>query len=220
MINDEGRYTFDQIMHVTDEFEVVGDRHLKVFAGRGTHNNFATPGQHPPPRGESVLDSACDANGADLPRGQSGDNEALEDFLLALMVLAKTLFAAAGSFFFLIGLIAAALELASSLEDVTEASGVPDSEETPSSEALAQIIAPEETLGGLGLTPESAWQIHDTDLVDGQIWWPPPLGPNNGYQGAWGVICADDPFEARSGMSFPDARAKLIESLAIFLEAQ
>ena len=45
-MSDEGRYTFDQLMPVTDEFGVVGERHVKVFAGLGTHNNFATPGQH------------------------------------------------------------------------------------------------------------------------------------------------------------------------------
>ncbi len=46
LMSDEGRYTFDQLMPVTDEFGVVGERHVKVFAGLGTHNNFATPGQH------------------------------------------------------------------------------------------------------------------------------------------------------------------------------
>ena len=80
------------------------------------------------------------------------------------------------------------------------------------------IIAPEETLGELALPPEAAWQIADADLVDGQIWWPPTLGPAEGYRGAWGVACAEDPFDARSGMPFPDARAKLIELLALLLE--
>jgi hypothetical protein len=42
----------------------------------------------------------------------------------------------------------------------------------------------------------------------------------NGYRGAWGVTCAEDPFEARSGMPFPDARARLIESLAILVEQE
>jgi hypothetical protein len=32
------------------------------------------------------------------------------------------------------------------------------------------------------------------------------------------VTCAEDPFDARSGMPFPDARAKLVESLALLLE--
>jgi hypothetical protein len=32
------------------------------------------------------------------------------------------------------------------------------------------------------------------------------------------VTCAEDPFDARSGMPFPDARARLIESLAILVE--
>ena len=80
------------------------------------------------------------------------------------------------------------------------------------------IIAPTEVLDALGLLEKSAWQILDADLVDGQIWWPPPVGPDNGYRGAWGVTCAEDPFDARSGMPFPDTRPRLIESLAIFLE--
>ena len=80
------------------------------------------------------------------------------------------------------------------------------------------IIAPEETLGELALPPEQAWQTAGNDLVNGQIWWPPTLGPAEGYRGAWGVACAEDPFDARSGMPFPDARAKLIESLALLLE--
>jgi hypothetical protein len=46
------------------------------------------------------------------------------------------------------------------------------------------------------------------------------LGPENGYRGAWGVTCAEDPFDARSGMLFPDTRPTLIESLAIFLEKE
>ena len=41
LMSEEGRYTFDQLMPVTDEFGVVGERHVKVFAGLGTHNNFA-----------------------------------------------------------------------------------------------------------------------------------------------------------------------------------
>jgi hypothetical protein len=94
------------------------------------------------------------------------------------------------------------------------------SEEAPPSEFEATIIAPTQTLGELGLASEQAWQIEDADLVNGQIWWAPPLGPANGYRGAWGVTCADDPFDARSGMAFPDARAKLIESLAILVEKQ
>ena len=50
LMSEEGRYTFDQLMSVTEDFGVVGERHVKVFAGRGTHNNFAIPGQHPSPR--------------------------------------------------------------------------------------------------------------------------------------------------------------------------
>ena len=80
------------------------------------------------------------------------------------------------------------------------------------------IIAPTETLDALALPPEQAWQTDGTDLVDGQNWWPLPVGPANGYRGAWGVTCAEDPFDARSGMPFPDTRARLIESLALLLE--
>ena len=65
LMSEEGRYTFDQLMNVTDRFGVVGDRHVKVFVGLGTHNNFAAPGQHLSPRGDSVLDTACDVNGTD-----------------------------------------------------------------------------------------------------------------------------------------------------------
>ena len=31
LMNEEGRYTFDQLMPVTEEFGVVGERHVKVF---------------------------------------------------------------------------------------------------------------------------------------------------------------------------------------------
>ena len=82
------------------------------------------------------------------------------------------------------------------------------------------IIAPTEVLDVLGQLEKSAWQFLDADLVDGQIWWPPPVGPANGYRGAWGVTCAEDPFDARSGMPVPDTRPRLIESLAVFLELE
>jgi len=93
-------------------------------------------------------------------------------------------------------------------------------EEAPLSEPQAFIIAPADSLEELAVPPEQAWQTAAADLVNEQIWWSPPLGPDNGYRGAWGVTCAEDPFDARSGMPFPDARAKLIESLTILLEAE
>jgi len=34
--------------------------------------------------------------------------------------------------------------------------------------------------------------LADPELFKGQIWWPPPLGPDNGYCGAWGVTCAEE----------------------------
>jgi hypothetical protein len=93
-------------------------------------------------------------------------------------------------------------------------------EQAPPSETQATTIAPADALAELALPSEQAWQTAAADLVDGQIWWPPPLGPANGYRGAWGVTCAEDPFDARSGMPFPDARARLIESLAILVEQE
>ena len=65
LMNEEGRYTFDQLMSVTEDFGVVGERHVRCLAGRGTHNDFAVPGQHPSPREKSVFNSACDVNGTD-----------------------------------------------------------------------------------------------------------------------------------------------------------
>jgi hypothetical protein len=218
LMSDEGRYTFDQLMPVTDEFGVVGERHVKVFAGLGTHNNFATPGQHLSPRNESVLDTACDVNGTDADSDAPVD-EKHRKRRLALLGVLKILMG------LLLGLpvwpeagaIALGLE---SIRGHDPEGGFEDepTEQAAPSEPQAMIIAPAETLGELALPPEQAWQTAGNDLIDGQIWWPPPLGPAEGYHGAWGVTCAEDPFDARSGMPFPDARAKLIESLALLLE--
>jgi hypothetical protein len=219
-VSAEGRYTFDQLMKITEDFGRVGSRHVKVFVGRGTHNNFAAPGQHPSPRGDSVLDSACDVNGTDEDSDAPVDDrnrkrrlimvgllKVLLGILLGLPVLPE------------VGAIGLGLEGMRSHDPHSPFGPDEPSEDTPPSEDQAMIIAPTEVLDGLGLSEKSAWQIEDgTDLVDGQIWWPPPVGPANGYRGAWGVTCAEDPFDARSGMPFPDTRPRLIESLAIFLE--
>jgi hypothetical protein len=220
LMSEEGRFTFDQLMPVTEEFGVVGERHVKVFAGLGTHNNFAAPGQHLSPRSESVLDTACDVNGTDADSDAPVDNKHRKRRLALLGVL-KILLGVLAAVPLLPEIGAIAFGLESMRHDDPEAGFEDDpTEEAPPSEAQATIIAPADTLAELALPPEQAWQIEDADLVDGQIWWPPPLGPANGYRGAWGVTCAEDPFEARSGMPFPDARARLIESLAILVEQE
>jgi hypothetical protein len=220
LMSEEGRYTFDQLMPVSEEFGVVGERHVKVFAGLGTHNNFAAPGQHLSPRSESVLDTACDVNGTDADSDAPVD-EKYRKRRLALLGLLKILMG------MLLGLPAwpEAGAIALGLESIRghdPEAGFEDepTEQAPPSEAQATIIAPAETLGELALPPEQAWQTAAADVMSGQIWWPPPLGPANGYRGAWGVTCAEDPFEARSGMPFPDARSKLIESFAILVEQE
>jgi hypothetical protein len=221
LMSEEGRFTFDQLMSVTEEFDVVGERHVKVFAGLGTHNNFATAGQHIAPRDESVLDSACDVNGTSGASSAAPPDKKHRRRHLGFLWFMKTLFGVLPvPLLPLIGTISFALE-ALRYDDPVESTHGQDnpSEEAPPSEFEAMIIAPTQALGELGLPSEQAWQIEDeADLVNGQIWWPPTLGPANGYRGAWGVTCAEDPFDARSGMAFPDARAKLIESLAILLE--
>jgi hypothetical protein len=218
LMDDEGRFTFDQLMQVTEDFAVVGERHVKVFAALGTHNNFATPGQHLSPRSESVFDSACDVNGTD-EHSDAPVDEKYRKRRLALLAVLKVLLGVLLAVPLLpeIGTAAFALE---AVPRPGPGGFEPDepTEEAPSSEADALIIAPADTLDALALPPEQAWQIADADLIAGQIWWPPPLGPDNGYRGAWGVTCAEDPFDARSGMPFPDARARLIESLAILVE--
>jgi hypothetical protein len=220
-VNAEGRFTFDQLMKITDEFDVVGGRHVKVFVGRGTHNNFATPGLHPSPRGDSVLDSACDVNGTDEDSDAPLDDRNRKRQLwklAALKILAGMLLAA--PIWPWVGAISLGLEAARNNDPQAPFGPDEPTEETPESEAQAMVIAPEDVLEDLGLTEASAWQIRNADLIDGQIWWPPPVGPENGYRGAWGVTCAEDPFDARSGMPFPDTRPPLIESLAIFLEQE
>ena len=221
LVNQEGRFTFDQLMPVTEEFGVVGERHVKVFAGLGTHNNFAAPGQHPSPRSESVLDTACDVNGTDADSDAPVDNKHRKR-RLALLGLLKILMG------MLLGVPvwpemgAIALGLESMRDHDDPEAGFEDepTEQAPPSETQATTIAPADALAELALPSEQAWQTAAADLVDGQIWWPPPLGPANGYRGAWGVTCAEDPFDARSGMPFPDARARLIESLAILVEQE
>jgi hypothetical protein len=218
LMSDEGRYTFDQLMQVTEEFGVVGERHVKVFAGLGTHNNFAASGPHLSPRSESVLDTACDVNGTDADSDAPVDNKHRKRRLALLGVL-KILLGVLGAVPLLPEIGAIALGLESMRQHDPEASFEDEpTEEAPPSEAQAFIIAPADSLEELALPPEQAWQTAAADLVSEQIWWPPPLGPAHGYRGAWGVTCAEDPFDARSGMPFPDTRAKLIESLAIMVE--
>ena len=162
--------------------------------------------------------SACDVNGTD-EHSDAPVDEKYRKRRLALLGLLKILLGVLLAVPLLpeIGTAAFAME---ALPRPGPGGFEPDepTEEAPSSEANALILAPEDTLDALALPPEQAWQMADADLIAGQIWWPPPLGPDNGYRGAWGVTCAEDPFDARSGMPFPDARAKLIESLAILVE--
>ena len=87
LMNEEGRYTFDQLMPVTEDFGVVGERHVKVFAGLGTHNNFAIPGQHLSPRNKSILDTACDVNGTDADSDAPVDDKYRKRRLALLGVL-------------------------------------------------------------------------------------------------------------------------------------
>jgi hypothetical protein len=220
-VDAEGRFTFDQLITVTDQLGLVGGRHVKVFVGQGTHNNFAAPGPHPSPRADSVLDSACDVNGTDESSDAPIDDQHRKRRLALLGVL-KILVPVLLAIPLWPEIGAAALGLEGMRKGDPSAPFGPDepTEETAPSEAQAMIIALAPVLGELDLTAESAWQIEDADLIDGQIWWPPPVGPANGYRGAWGVTCAEDPFDARSGMPFPDTRPRLIESLAIFLEQQ
>lgn len=216
-----GVYGFDQLMPVTDTFEVLNSRHVKVYVGRGTHNNFATPGRHPSPRSESLLDSACDVNGTDEKSDAPMDDRYRKQHIgvsLAKILGALALLGPAG---FPLGGIALALEALRDRGPQPKPSDFdPDqsTDEAPGPETPVDIIAPVDLIEDLGLTPESAWKINDADLVDGQIWWPPPWGPDNGYRGAWGVTCAEDPFDARSGMPFPNTQTKLIEALVVFLE--
>jgi hypothetical protein len=43
---------------------------------------------------------------------------------------------------------------------------------------------------------------------------------DNGYRSAWGVTRAENPFDARSGMPFLDARSKLTASPTLLLEGK
>lgn len=218
-VDAENRFTFDQLVKLTDQLGLVGGRHVKVFVGLGTHNNFAAPGPHPSPRADSVLDSACDVNGTD-ERSDAPIDDRQRKRRLALLGLLKILLPILLAVPLAPELGTISLGLESMRKGDPSAPFGPDepTEETAPDEAHAMVIAPEAVLGELGLTADSAWQIEDADLIDGQIWWPPPVGPANGYRGAWGVTCAEDPFDARSGMPFPDARPTLIEALSIFIE--
>jgi hypothetical protein len=165
LMNEEGRYTFDQLMSVTEDFGVVGERHVKVFAGRGTHNNFAIPGQHPSPREESIFDSACDVNGTDQHSDAPVDDK-YRKRRLALLGLLKILLGILLGVPLLPEVGAAAFGLEAMPRDTPESGFGPDTEDAPPSEAQALIIAPEETLNELALAPRRGRSPTPTSSTD------------------------------------------------------
>lgn len=87
----------------------------------------------------------------------------------------------------------------------------------------ADVADPDDVLFGIGAPPvqETAKQVLDWGgttaerLVDrpAQLWWPPLTGQTHGYQGRWGVRCAEDGRNRRSGIAFPDFTRTLINAL-------
>ena len=117
-------------MPVTEDFGVVGERHVKVFAGRGTHNNFAIPGQHPSPREKSIFISACDVNGTDQHSDAPVDDK-YRKRRLALLGLLKILLGILLGVPLLPEVGAAAFGLEAMPRDTPESGFGPDTEDAP-----------------------------------------------------------------------------------------
>jgi hypothetical protein len=214
----------DQIMKVTDEHELEG-HHVQVYVARGTHNNYPTGGQKWLSDSVHPLVSEFDGVDADTPLPV---DKKIKKRQAAMVCLAKILgggLVAGG----IACLIEALRDADPSVQDPTEAL-VPEevSDIPPQSKTNATIISPMGLVENEGLPNARFWRegadgldndaVQNEDVVDdSQIWWPPGTGAPDGYRGTWGADCADNPFDTRSGLIFPDFKGALIEGLIVAL---
>ena len=170
LMNEEGRYTFDQLMPVTEDFGVVGERHVKVFrrprhAQQLRHRPASTLRPRESPSSTRRATSTAPTQHSDAPVDEKHRKRRL-----ALLGVLKILWACCWGCRFC-PRPARSPSAWRSMPRHTPECGFEDepTEQAPPSEAQAMIIAPEETLGELALPPEQAWQTAGADLVDGQI---------------------------------------------------
>jgi hypothetical protein len=217
------KFGADQIMSVTADYEREG-HHVRVYVAHGTHNNYPTGGQKPPPVNDSVYPPANEFDGVDEDTPLPVDDK-IKRRRAAAICLGKIL----GG-----GLLAGGTAcLIEALRDhdpfvVDPGPGgnipieVPDV--PPESNVEAIVISPLNILENEGLPNVRFWRegednpeadtVKDNDVVDdSQIWWPPGTGAPGGYRGTFGPDCADNPFGTRDGLPFPDFKGSLIEGL-------
>jgi hypothetical protein len=217
--------------------------HPKVYVALGSHNNYHMPGPEPSP---SYSDSAC-GTVEDVNEKIEELKDEVEDLKngieTAAITIAKIAAGAAlgGLIGAAIGAIAAGIEAAasggsgdSSSPDVPQPN-TPD-EQPPMPSNYGLVIAPDSIKSQPTVTANTqraeAWAkaVSLTDIVDNhlvdrtgsqQIWWPPTQDREDiGYDGRWGVVCANDPRDRRSGIVFPDFKTAFLIDFVASLHGQ
>jgi hypothetical protein len=210
--------------------------HPRVYVARGTHNLYATTGSHDPPAHAEPL---CQPD--IWPPASTGIGPVAVSGLVAGFKVgggaivgaiaggpAAGIAAAVGAF---IGLIAAMAEVISSIvvttEDIEEASTPPSPQPdvAPEDGDYGIVLAPEDLVSGFpdaaDATEVRPWAGAAAERVldrDMQVWWASIPG-HRGYDGRWGVMCENDPCDARSGMPMPEFRQLFLEEIAIHLSS-
>ena len=217
--------------------------HPKVFVANGSHNNYPVAGPQDPPT-ISVSDAACGVT-EDVDEAIKEKLDELEDTIDTVKTVVVTVAKVAGGCGIgaifggplgcligaAVGGIAAAIEAAADSDD---------EESTPVDDAVAEELErdhpPDPGNYGLVLVPQflettlpdaseaasvRPWAgTPDHHIVDRelQVWWP---GERNdpGYGGRWGVMCQEDPYDRRSGITFPDFKRAFLLDLALRLSS-
>jgi hypothetical protein len=212
-----------------------GTLHPRIYVTRGTHNLYVSPGNHNP--GEiPIFGKACELV-SDVDKGV-GDvvdtvEDAFDDVKDSAIIVTKALLIP-----FPFNLIALACEYPASGEVSTStppAGSTPEA--TPAEGVWGSILKPPAMDRRLLFEPTEmqrwGWDpanpdaqlntldIHDWYGTDDEvlmremdIWWPDVNG-NAGYQGLWGAVVQEDPYEYRSGMSFPGFKKAFLVGLGL-----
>lgn len=220
-------------------------RHPKVFVAKGSHNLYPLTGPHDAPQ-LSISAQACGITEA-VDETINDTQQDIDDGIATLVTIAKlaagcgigavALFPVAP-----LGCVAGAVVggVAAFMESDAFGGGNGDADDSPSPEDIAEAntdFPPDENNYGLVIVPdEIGANFEDADaaasvetwsdtiderLVDRetQPWWRPKEG-FVGYQGRWGAMMQNDPYDRRSGMEFPNFKTALLLELMINLSEQ
>ncbi|MBZ0303770.1 MAG: hypothetical protein K8J31_28780, partial [Anaerolineae bacterium] len=224
--------------------------HAKAFVALGSHNNYHIPGPQPSPSySDSACGTVEDVN-KKIDELKKDIDDLKHDVTAAAVTIAKVaagagigaLFGGVGALIgAAVGAIAAGIEAAaSSGSGDSSAPEVPQpntpDEQPPMPNTYGLVIAPNSLVSQPTVTANTqraeSWSkavttsdILANHLVDRagsqQIWWPPTRDRDDiGYDGRWGVVCANDPRDRRSGITFPDFKTAFLIDFVASLHGQ